>query len=87
MKVLVRNPRVILSYLPYAAFPRVYTHKGKILQLDSLSYRVWELSDGTLGTSEPIEALHKEHGLPAPTLKRVVERLLRLGLLLEAEDA
>jgi len=37
MKVLVRNPRVILSYLPYAAFPRVYTHKGKILQLDSLS--------------------------------------------------
>jgi len=85
MKVLVRNPRIMLSYLPYAAVPRVYTREGSILQLDALSYRVWELSDGTLGRSELIEIVCREHGLPAAAVGQVVERLLKLGLLLEVE--
>jgi len=84
MRVLVRSPQITLSYLPYAA-PRVYTREGRILQLDALSHRVWELSDGTLGRSELIEAVCREHGLPASAVEQVVERLLKLGLLLEVE--
>jgi hypothetical protein len=85
MRVLVRNPRITLSYLPYATLPRVYTREGRIVQLDALSYRVWELSDGALERGELVEMVSREHGLPAPAVERVVERLLKLGLLVEVE--
>jgi hypothetical protein len=85
VKVLVRNPQVILSYLPYATIPRVYTRSGRILQLDALSHRVWELCDGTLNRRELAEVVCREHGLPLPTAEQVVERLLKLGLLIEVK--
>lgn len=84
-RIIVKEGRIMLSYLPRADVPRVYTSDGRIIQLDALSHRIWELCDGTRSRDEVVEEVAREYGIPARLVRRALERMMRLGLVHEVE--
>jgi len=80
-QVLIREVRITLSYLPYASVPRVYTQDGRIVQLDAVSFRVWELCDGSRKIKDIITEVSRESSVSRELVRRVVQQLLRAGIL------